>query len=78
MIVTTNTVQACNDKQQIEPTLEQIKALQVELGKPVNVMADAGYFSVANVKACVEQKISPLIALCCEGHHPGPMARFAE
>ena len=78
LIVTTNTVQACNDKQQVEPILEQLKALPVELGKPVNVVADTGYFSAANVKACVEQNIAPLIAVKREEHHPEPMARFTE
>ena len=78
LIVTTNTVQACNDKQQVEPILEQLKALPVELGKPVNVVADTGYFSSANVRACVEQNITPLIAVKREEHHPEPMARFAE
>jgi len=78
LIVVTNTVQACNDKQQIEPILGQLKALPVELGKPVNVVADTGYFSSANVKACVEQNITPLIAVKREEHHPEPMARFTE
>ena len=78
LIVTSNTVQACNDKQQIEPILQQLKALPVELGKPVNVVADTGYFSSANVKACVEQNITPLIAVKREEHHPEPMARFTE
>jgi len=59
LIVTTNTVQACNDKQQIEPILQQLKTLPLKLGKPVKVVADTGYFSSANVKACVEQKITP-------------------
>jgi hypothetical protein len=44
LIVTTNTVQACNDKQQVEPILEQLTALPVELGKPDNLVADTGYF----------------------------------
>jgi transposase len=78
LIVTTNTVQACNDKQQVEPILQQLKALPVELGKPVNVVADTGYFSATNVKICVEQKITPLIAVKREEHHPDPMARFTE
>ena len=78
LIVTTNTVQACNDKQQIEPILQQFKALPVELGKPVNLVTDTGYFSSANVKACVEQNITPLIAMKREEHHPEPMARFTE
>ena len=78
LIVTANTVQACNDKQQIEPILQQLKALPVELGKPVNVVADTGYFSAANVTACVERNITPLIAVKREEHHPEPMARFTE
>jgi len=80
LIVVTNTVQACNDKQQVEPILDQLKALPVELGKPDNLVADTGYFSDNNVNICVrgEQKITPLIAVKREGHHPDPMARFTE
>ncbi len=78
LIVTTNTVQACNDKQQIEPTLEQLKALPVERGKPDSLVADTSYFSKANVNICCEQQITPLIALSREEHHPDPLARFTE
>ncbi|MEQ1675031.1 MAG: transposase [Candidatus Nitrotoga sp.] len=76
LIVATHTVQACNDKQQVELMLRQLNALSVELGKPVNVVADTGYFSAANVKACVEQNITPLITVEREEHHPDPLARF--
>lgn len=78
LIVTTNTVQACNDKQQVEQIIKQLKALPVELGKPGNLVADTGYFSEANVKLCVDQKVVPLIAVSREEHHPEPMARFTE
>lgn len=78
LIVTTNTVQACNDKQQVEQIIKQLKAMPVELGKPGNLVADTGYFSDANVKLCVEQKVTPLIAVSREAHHPEPMARFTE
>lgn len=78
LIVTTHTVQACNDKQQVEPMLQLLKALPDELGKPDNLVADTGYFSAANVSACGEQQITPLIAVSREGHHPEPMARFTE
>ena len=71
LIVAANTVQACNDKQQVEPMLEQLDALPVELGKPEHLVADTGYFSEANVKACVEQNITPLIAVQREEHHRG-------
>ena len=78
LIVTTGTVQACNDKQQVVPALKQLKALPVELGQPVNLVADTGYFSEANVKACGEHSITPLIAVSREAHHPDPLERFTE
>lgn len=78
LIVSTNTVQACNDKQQVGAILELLKDLPVELGKPVNLVADTGYFSEANVKLCGEENVTPLIAVSREEHHPEPMARFTE
>ena len=78
LIVATDTVQACNDKQQVKPMLTQLDTLPDELGKPVNLVADTGYFSEANVTACGEQNITPLIAVQRESHHPDPLARFAE
>lgn len=78
LIVKTGTVQACNDKQQVEPMLTQIKTLSVRLGKPVSLVADTGYFSEANVNACGEYSIIPLIAVSRQAHHPDPLARFTE
>ena len=78
LIVTTGTVQACNDKQQVVPALEQLKALPVELGQPVNLVADTGYFSEANVKACGEYSMTPLIAVSRQAHHPAPLERFTQ
>ena len=78
LIVTTDTVQACNDKQQVAPILKQLKALPAELGQPVHLVADTGYFSEANVTACGEQAMTPLIAMKREAHHPDPLARFIE
>lgn len=52
--------------------------MSVEQGKPGNLVADTGYFSESNVNACGEQKITPLISVKREEHHPEPMARFTE
>ena len=71
-------MQACNDKQQIQPALERLAQLPDALGKLQHLVADTGYCSEANVKACVEQKVIPLIAVGREHHHPEPMARFTE
>ncbi len=78
LIVITGTVQACNDKQQVVPALEQLKGLPVELGRPLNLVADMGYFSEANVLACGEHSITPLIAVSRQAHHPDPLERFTE
>ena len=78
LIVNTDTVQACNDKQQIQPALERLAELPDALGKLEYLVADTGYCSDTNVKACVEQKVIPLIAVGREHHHPDPMARFTE
>jgi transposase len=78
LIVNTDTVQACNDKQQIQPALERLATLPEALGKLVNLVADTGYCSENNVKACVEQNVTPLIAVSREEHHPDPLARFTE
>ena len=73
LIVKTGTVQAANDKQQVKSMLKQLDTLRVELGKPTTLVADTGYYSEANVNACGEHLITPLIAVSREEHHPGPM-----
>jgi IS5 family transposase len=78
LIVATDTVQACNDKQQVVPALEQLKALPVELGQAASLVADTGYFSEANVLACGEHSIVPLIAMSRQAHHPDPLERFTQ
>jgi transposase len=78
LIVKTNTVQACNDKQQIEPMLKKLDALPDELGNFTTLVADTGFYSEANVNACVANKIIPLIAVSREAHHPDPLERFTE
>jgi transposase len=69
LVVATTLTQHTNDKQQVEPMLSELKALQDNFGKPETLLADNGYFSKNNVQACVNQKITPLIALGREAHH---------
>jgi transposase len=70
LIIAQNVVQAVNDKQQIEPMLNQIDALPDELGEVDTLLADTGYFSAANVAACAAAGIDPLIAMGRQPHHP--------
>src|SRR5438477_879809 len=63
LVVASAVSQAANDKQQLEPTLDKLESLPEELGKPECLLADNGYFSAANVAACAQAKIEPLIAM---------------
>jgi transposase len=77
LVVAADVVQAANDKQQIAPMLDALDRLAEVLGKPEAMLADNGYFSEANVTACAEAGITPLIALAREHHHPSFKDRFA-
>lgn len=78
LIVGTNTVQACNDKQQVEPMLKRLLALPEALGDVSALVADTGFYSEANVNTCTENGITPLIAVSREAHHPDLLERFTE
>jgi hypothetical protein len=78
LVVATDVVQAPNDKQQIEPTLAKLKALPAALGETETLLADAGYFSGANVEACAKAGVEPVIAMGRQPHHPPLAERFAK
>jgi transposase len=77
LVVSTNVVQAANDKQQLVPMVEKLKTLPEAIGTPETLLADAGYFSTANVTACEAAGIVPLIATGREPHYPSLAERFA-
>jgi transposase len=77
LVVASGVTQAPNDKRELEPMLTKTNALPQELGKAETMLADAGYFSEANVAACGAAGIEPLIALGRERHHPSLSERFA-
>jgi len=78
LVVGTHVSQAANDKLEIEPAIEAIKALPKDLGEVDTLVADTGYFSEKNVKHCHEQEIVPLIASKRESHHPSLLERFMD
>jgi Transposase DDE domain len=78
LVVATDVVQAPNDKQQLEPMLDELDNLPGELGKPATLLADNGYFSEANVTACAVAGIDPMIATGRQSHHPSLAERFAD
>jgi transposase len=76
-VVTQHVTQACNDKREVTPTLQRMAALPAELGEVENLIADNGFFSQANVNACHQAGVEPLLALKRESHHTPVLERFA-
>lgn len=54
-----------------------LRALPAALGEVQTLIADNGFFSLANVNACNEAEIEPLLALKRESHHTPVLERFA-
>jgi transposase len=68
LVLAATVTQETNDKQQVEPMLEEPAALPEELGQAEILLADNGYFSQDNVEACADRTIMPLIAVGRECH----------
>ena len=69
LVVGQHVSQATNDKQEVEPALNELAKVEDTLGKPEALVADAGYHSKENVEQCVEQGIDPYIAGSRERHN---------
>jgi len=78
LILAPHVTQATNDKEQVEPMLEKIRANPEGLNQPETWLADTGYYSAKNVALCVAAKIDPLIAVQRDEHHPDWRERFTE
>jgi transposase len=78
LVVATGVTQAPNDKEQIEPMLQTLKAQAAALGDVQCLVADTGFCSEKNVQACVSAGIEPLIALARDTHHPHWRERHSE
>jgi hypothetical protein len=76
LIVGHHVSQHTNDKQEIEPALAQLKQLPECLGSIENLLADTGYFSQGNVKACADATITPYIVQQRQSHNQPLEARF--
>lgn len=77
MVITRHVSQASNDKREVVPTLEQIQSLPAVLGEVQSLITDNGFFSQANVIACNDAGVQPLLALKRETHHEPVLKRFA-
>jgi len=78
LVVASTLTQAPNDKQQLQPILKVLQAQRAELGTVSTLIADTGYCSDNNVKACEQAKIEPLLSVARQAHHPHWRERFTE
>ena len=78
LVVATTLTQAPNDKQQVQPMLKVLQEQAPKLGQAKTLIADTGYCSEKNVKACEEAKIEPLLSVARQDHHPHWRERFTE
>ena len=78
LIVTESVTTHANDKQEIEPALGTLDALPQPMGKVEAILADNGYYSEGNVKACETAGVMPYIAMGRERHHPPVEQRWTE
>jgi transposase len=76
LIVGHHVTQHSNDKPEIEPALAKLGQFPECLGTVENLLADTGYFSQGNVKACADATIKPYIAQRRQSHNPSLEARF--
>ena len=78
LVVATGLTQAPNDKEQVKPMLETLAAQTRRLGKVTGLIADTGFCSETNIKACETAGIAPLIAVAKADHHPDWRERHSE
>ena len=78
LIVQQHVTDHTNDQQEIPPALKALATLPESLGTVAHLVADTGYFSAANVKACEAQGVTPSLASGRQPHHPPVWERFAE
>ena len=78
LVVTESVTTHANDKQEVEPTLKALEELPGPLGRAEAILADNGYYSEANVRACEAAGVTPYIAMGRDRHHLTVEQRWTE
>lgn len=77
LIVGAHVTQQANDKQEVEPALQELVKLPDELGQVERAALDNGYYSQDNVDTLAGQGIEPFIAVGRQRHSEALEARLA-
>jgi transposase len=67
-----------NDKAELEPMLDELAKLPQAFCPVSHLLADAGYFSENNVRACVKAGVEPYIASERQKHNSSAFSRFED
>ena len=78
LIVAEHVSQKSNDKQEVEPALDELAKLPEELGKVERAGLDTGYFSADNVDKLNQKNIEPFIASGRQSHNQRLEERLAD
>lgn len=78
LIVGARVTQAPIDVQQVVPMLAVLATQSEALGKATCIIADTGFFSEQNIRACEQAGLDPLIAIARDQHHPDWRERHSE
>lgn len=78
LIVGGHISQKSNDKQELDPALQDLSDLPERVGSPDRLAADSGYYSSDNVQACEDEGICPYISAGREEHNQTWKERFSE
>jgi len=77
LVIVPHVSQAPNDKREITPILDELRALPGSLGQVEAMLADTGYCSQANVQHCHTHHVEPMLAMGRDSHHLPVLERFA-
>lgn len=77
LVVGAHVTQHVNDKQEVEPALQEMAKLPDELGHVERAALDNGYYSQNNVETLAAQGIEPFIAVGRQSHYEALEARLA-
>jgi len=77
LIVGAHVTQQANDKQEVEPALQEVGKLPDDLGQVERAALDNGYYSQDNIETLVDQGIEPFIAVGRQSHYEALEERLA-
>ena len=77
LVVGAHVTQQANDKQEVEPALQEVAKLPDDLGQVERAALDNGYYSQDNIETLVDQGIEPFIAVGRQSHYEALEERLA-